>query len=268
MIPKIIHYCWFGRKPKPELVVKCITSWKKYCLDYEIIEWNEDNFDINYNDYVREAYESKKWAFVTDVARLKVLYDIGGIYMDTDVEVVKSLDSLLEYMAVSGFESAEYISTGLIGAEKGNQMIYELLRDYDGEHFVRADGSMNLTTNVIRITNICRKYSLEQNNSIQTVNTFTVLPRDYLCPKDYDTNKLTLTENTLCIHHFNGSWLSEEARFVAEIRGKMIKVPGRGHFARFIGAVKFRGIKTAIKETRERIGRKLDYNYAKGDNEL
>ena len=259
MIPRIIHYCWFGRNPKPELVINCIDSWKKYCPEYEIIEWNEDNFDLNYNDYVREAYESKKWAFVADVVRLKVLHDIGGIYMDIDVEAIKSLDSLLNYEAVSGFQSKEYINTGLIGSEKGNQMIYELLLDYDGEHFVRADGSMNLTTNVIRITNICRKYGLEQNDSIQTVNTFTVLPRDYLCPKDYDTNKLTLTENTLCIHHFNGSWLSEEARFVAEIRRK-IKVPGRGHLATFIGAAKFRGIKTAIEETKEWIRKKRNLN--------
>ena len=256
MIPKIIHYCWFGRNPKPELAMKCIASWKKYCPDYRIVEWNEDNFDLSYNDYVREAYENRKWAFITDVVRLKVLFDMGGIYMDTDVEVVKNIDSLLNYEAVSGFESEERIPTGLIAAEKGNPMIGELLRDYDDAHFVREDGSLNLETNVTRITNACLKYGLIQNNSKQTINTFTFLPKDYLCPKDLDTREIHITENTLCIHHFDGSWHSEEDRYVERIQKKWAKIPGISYIAKFVGIVKYRGMRNALKEATGWIARR------------
>ena len=114
MIPKIIHYCWFGYGPKPKLAEKCIRSWKKYCPDYQIIEWNENNFDISACPlYVRQAYEARKWAFVTDYVRLKVIYENGGIYMDTDVELKKNLDNLLPYNAYFGFENYWVIATGL-----------------------------------------------------------------------------------------------------------------------------------------------------------
>ena len=249
MIPKIIHYCWFGGKPKPELAVKCIKSWKKYCPEYEIIEWNEDNFDLSYNDYVREAYANKKWAFITDVVRLKALFDMGGIYMDTDVEVIKNLDSLLGFEAVSGFESEERIPTGLIAAEKGNLMIWELLHDYDGAHFIRSDGSLNLETNVTRITNTCLKYGLIPNNSQQTVNSITFLPKDFLCPKDLDTKEITITKNTLCIHHFDGSWHSNEDLYVQKIQEKIAIIPGSSYISKFIGVMKYRGVKTAFRET-------------------
>ena len=121
MIPKKIHYCWFGGNPLPPLAVKCIESWKKYLPDYEIKEWNESNFDLNYNDYVREAYEAKKWAFITDVVRLYAMVTEGGIYMDTDVEVLKPLDELLQYDAVSGFESSSRIPPRDGGAGGGGR---------------------------------------------------------------------------------------------------------------------------------------------------
>ena len=217
MIPKIIHYCWFGGNPLPELAQKCIASWKKHCPDYEIREWNESNFDVTSCDYAREAYEAKKWAFVTDYVRLKVLYNYGGIYMDTDVEVLESLDSLLEYTAVSGFESDSQIPTGLIAAHKNIPIIGELLKQYEFIHFIRKDGSQDLTTNVIRITNTLLKYGLEQNNTLQTINGFTLLPKDYLCPKDLKTGIISTTQNTLTIHHFEGSWLSKEDKEKKEI---------------------------------------------------
>ena len=138
MIPKIIHYCWFGGNPLPELAKKCIASWKLYCPDYEIKEWNESNFDLNYCDYVREAYDSKNWAFVSDVARLYALVTEGGIYMDTDVEVIKPLDNLLKYHAVSGFETETTIPTGLIAGEKENPMLKELLYEYKNIHFTNG----------------------------------------------------------------------------------------------------------------------------------
>lgn len=241
-IPKIIHYCWFGGKNKTELAEKCITSWKKHCPDYDFIEWNESNFDINYNSYVKEAYESKKWAFVTDVVRLFALVNYGGIYMDTDVEVLKPLDELLEYEAVSGFENKTHIPTGLMACEKGHPLFNEFLDEYQFLHFIKSDGSFDLTTNVTRITNTCKKYGFQPNNILQTINGFTLLPTDYLCPKSYDTGVINITKNTLVIHHFGGSWQDPQTKIEFEKRRKL---------SRYIGiknADVFLGIKNCIKK--------------------
>ena len=208
MIPKIIHYCWFGGKPLPKLARKCITSWQKYLPEYEIKEWNETTFDIHSNAYVEEAYEARTYAFVTDYVRLYALYHEGGVYMDTDVEVLKPLDDLLGYEAVSGFEAPSQIPTGLMASREGHPFIKELLADYDNIHFKRADGTLDMTTNVRRITDHCLQYGLQLNNTLQTVNGFTFLPKDYLCPIELEGFRLVLTNNTLCIHHFAGSWLS------------------------------------------------------------
>ena len=256
MIPKIIHYCWFGGNPLPNMAKHCIESWKKYCPDYEIIEWNEENFDVNKSDYVKEAYDAKKWAFVSDVARLYALVNYGGIYMDTDVEIIKPLDSLLGYEAVSGFESETQIPTGLMACEKKHRMFIEFLNDYEGEHFLRSDGSMDLTTNVTRITKTCLKYGLTQNNSEQTINGFTLLPRDYLCPKDHTTKEIRLTDNTLCIHHFDGSWHSKEDIYINNLQKKTRVLPGGSYIAKFIGITKYRGIKKAFQESLGWISRK------------
>lgn len=220
MIPKKIHYCWFGRGEKPELALKCIESWEKYLPDYEIIEWNEDNFDLDMYPYVREAYDARKFAFVTDVVRLWAMYTYGGIYMDTDVEVLKPLDLLLQFEAVSGFESSTQIPTGMMACREGFPLFKELLDEYDDLHFVQADGTMDMTTNVVRITSTCLKHGFVPNGELQTVDGFTLLPSDYLCPKSWDTGKITLTENTLCIHHFSGSWQTDPKVKLAErIRG-------------------------------------------------
>ena len=217
MIPKVIHYCWFGRGQMPQLALKCIESWKKYLPDYEIKEWNEDNFELDMYPYVREAYDNRKFAFVTDVVRLYALYHEGGIYMDTDVEVLKSLDSLLKYEAVSGFESLTRIQTGLMACRKGHPLFKELLYEYNGIHFVKNDGSLDLTTNVTRITNSCLKYGLKLNNTLQTINGFTLLPKDFLCPIEQKGHVLKLTKNTLCIHHFSGSWLPNKIKYKKKI---------------------------------------------------
>ena len=206
MIPKIIHYCWFGRGEKPELAVKCIESWRKFLPEYEIKEWNEDNFDLDKYPYAREAYNNRKFAFVTDVVRLYALYNEGGIYMDTDVEVLKPLDSLLLYKGVSGFESSTQIPTGLMASQKGLPLMKELLDEYNDLHFVKPNGTFDMTTNVERITKTCLKYGFVPNGKQQLIEDFTLLPSDYLCPKDYKTGKIHITEKTLCIHHFSGSW--------------------------------------------------------------
>lgn len=205
MIPKTIHYCWFGGKPLPALAKKCLKSWKKYCPGYEIKQWNETNFDINICRYVKEAYTAKKYAFVTDFVRLWVLVNFGGIYMDTDVEVLKSLDSILNYQAVSGFEQLDKIPTALMACEKDFPLFKEFLKDYDNLPFILPDGKQDLTTNVTRITDICKKYGLVLNNTEQTIKGFKLFPMEYFCPIHNESSG-GITENTYTIHHFMGSW--------------------------------------------------------------
>ena len=212
MIPKVIHYCWFGGSPLPDDVKRYIDSWRKYCPDYEIIEWNEGNFDIDCCAYVKEAYEAKKWAFVTDYVRLYVLYNHGGIYMDTDVEVVKPLDELLRYSALSGYESNTSIPTGTMGACRGNKWIKMLLDDYSDRHFFMSDGSYDKTTNVTVITNLTtQNYGLVLDGKTKIFgDNIIMLPFDYLCAKSYRTGIIMQTENTYTIHHFKGSWMDNE----------------------------------------------------------
>ncbi len=211
MIPKIIHYCWFGRGQKPELAVKCIESWKKYLPDYELKEWNEDNFDITQNQYVREAYENLKFAFVTDYVRLYAIYHEGGVYMDTDVEVLGSYDKFLHHHAFSGFETDGNVPTGMMAAEKGSVWAKELLDQYDDRKFVQEDGSFDMTTNTTVITNYMLNKGLVLNNKYQDFpNLCTMYPADYFCPKDHRTGKIRCTKNTVCIHHFAGSWLQHK----------------------------------------------------------
>ena len=255
-IPKIIHYCWFGGNELPESAKMCIESWKKYCPDYEIIEWNETNCDLDCCAYVREAYHAKKWAFITDVIRLHVLVEYGGIYMDTDVEVLKSLDNILPYEAVSGFETQKQIPTALMACEKRHPFFVELLHNYDNLHFIQPDGSYDMTTNVKRITDVCLKYGLQLNNQFQTVNGFTFFPKEYFCPKDYDRETYMITQNTYTIHHFNGSWLPDEDRLALEIKRKYTRfMPYKiaSLLARFQAVNQYRGLVAATKEIGIRI---------------
>lgn len=215
MIPKIIHYCWFGGKELPDLAKKCITSWKNFCPDYEIIRWDESNTDLNENDYIREAYENKKWAFITDYVRLKVLYEQGGVYMDTDVEVIASIDSFLTNSAFSGFENNDRIPTGIMAAEKSHPFIKKLLDYYEGKHFVLPNGEFDQQTNVETITKIASLYGFIPNNNKQLVDGMVFYPWDVFCPKDHRTGEIRISPNTVCIHHFNGSWkTAEETKFI------------------------------------------------------
>lgn len=210
-IPKIIHYCWFGRKPKPELAQKCLKSWKKFCPDYEILEWNEDNFDVTAApQYVRQAYELGRWAFVSDYVRLKALVEMGGIYMDTDVEVIKPLDPYLKHEAFAGFENESSIQTGLLACEKGFALFQTFLEYYSSAVFVQPDGSVDTTTNVQILSDICRKNGLLSNGKYQEVQRLSVYPKEIFCPVEYDTMKLRKTRRTVTIHWFSGSWHTEE----------------------------------------------------------
>ena len=210
-IPKIIHYCWFGRNPKPPLAEKCIRSWKKFCPDYEIMEWNEDNFDVSSAPaYVQQAYEARRWAFVTDFVRLKALTEMGGVYMDTDVEVVKSLDPYLKHRAFAGFEWIDRVQTGLLACEPGFPLFLDFLAHYDTASFLKEDGSVDITTNVEVLTKLCMQRGMVCNDQLQTVDGLTIYPREVFCPVDYDTEKLNRTRKTVTIHWFAGSWHTEE----------------------------------------------------------
>lgn len=223
MIPKKIHYCWFGRGAMPELAKKCIASWKRYCPDYEIIEWNEDNFDITSNAYVHEAYENRKFAFVTDYVRLYVMYTQGGIYMDTDVEVVRSLDEFLIHEGFSGFESDTQIPTGIMAGQKGFPLFKTLLAYYDNKHFIDENGNMDTTTNVLTITKMLGEKGFIPNGKYQVVDGFALYPRDYFCPLEDATGKMYRSQNTATIHWFNKSWIPQKLR----IRSKITRIVHR-----------------------------------------
>lgn len=243
MIPKTIHYCWFGHTPKPALFQRCINSWRKYCPDYQIIEWNEDNFDINCNAYVREAYEAKKWAFVTDYARLWVVYNHGGIYLDTDVELVKPLDDLLEKSAYFGFEDSVSVNTGLgFGAKRSNTVIECMMKDYSDIHFLKSDGSYDTTPCPIRNTKAIAHLLVDKKmigNTVE-IDGAVIYPPEYFCPLEANGVNLKKTKNTHSIHWFSATWLSEDEQIVHQyrvFRGKCEKLFGKrfgGYIARGI----------------------------------
>lgn len=213
VIPKTIHYCWFGRKKKSQLAERCIQSWKEKLQSYKIIEWNEDNFNIRINKYVEEAYCSGKYAFVSDYVRLFVLFNYGGIYMDTDVQVLKPFDKLLELNGFIGFEDEELVSTAVIGTKMNNSLIKEWLDEYNNRHFIE-NGKLNTITNVRIFTDILLKHGMEQNNAIQKIwnEKIVIYPVDYFSPLKIGNNKLMTTNNTLTIHWFEGTWLTINQR--------------------------------------------------------
>lgn len=213
MIPKKIHYCWFGGNPKPRLAQKCIKSWKRFCPDYEIKEWNEDNYDISQAPlYVRQAYEAKKWAFVTDYVRLDVVFREGGIYLDTDVEIIRSPDFLLENHAYFGFEVPERVNTGLgFGAEIAAPVVKKMQEIYGDIPFLLKDGSYDQTPCPERNTSVLEQFGLIADGTYQTLKeNIIILPADYLCPVDYETGICKKTEHTVSIHWFSGSWQSKK----------------------------------------------------------
>ena len=217
MIPKKIHYFWIGGNPKPESVLLCIESWKKYCPDYEIIEWNETNYDFTKNEYMRQAYEAKKWAFVTDYARLDIIYTYGGIYFDTDVELIRPLDSVLNYNGFMGFdqttEKDHYVATGLgFGMEPGHQIIREMMADYEVIQGNREDGAIKYVPCPYLNTQVLRKHGLENEDRDQMIQNIKIFASDVLCPKSYNTLSLHITERTLSIHHFDGTWQNSRGK--------------------------------------------------------
>ena len=218
-IPKVIHYCWFGKGKMPKLAKKCIKSWKKYCPDYEIICHTEDNFDLTQNRYLNEAYKAGKWAFISDYARLKIIYENGGIYLDTDVELIKPIDDLVRLKGFMGFDEKGIVATGLgFGAEKGNKIVSEFLKDYDDIPFILPDGSFDLTPCPDRNTEALKRLGMDIENKNQTFMDVTFLPDEYLCPMDYYTGKKTITDKTYSIHHYSASWTNSVTKRTTRIK--------------------------------------------------
>lgn len=236
-INKVIHYCWFGRKPLPTLALKCIASWKKYLPDYDIKEWNEDNFDVNSVSYTKEAYQAKKYAFVSDYARYWILYHYGGIYFDTDVEVIKPLDTIIEQGPFMGCEnvisnkkekSFLFVNPGLgIGVYPHHSFYKEMLDLYATIHFIDDKGNLNLKTIVIYTTDLLKKHGLRDEMGIQNVEGINIYPAEFFSPISVEDGKLRITENTYTIHHFAQSWQSPlriyARRIVLLVGGKRLK---------------------------------------------
>lgn len=216
-ISKTIHYCWFGHNPLPESALKCIASWRKYLPDYKIKEWNEDNFDVDIIPYTQEAYQAKKYAFVSDYARFWILYHYGGVYFDTDVEVIRPIDDIIDKGAFFGIETPAVegikyprINPGLgLGVALGHDLYGEILNYYKILHFLGEDGRPNEITIVEHITNVLIKHGMKQTNDIQYVAGAWIYPVDYFNPFDDNTGVLRKTKNTRSIHWFSKTWMTK-----------------------------------------------------------
>lgn len=233
MIPKKIHYCWFGRGEKPILAQKCIASWKKYCPDYEIIEWNEDNFDLDYNGYTRYCFDNRKWAFLSDFVRLVVVAEHGGIYFDTDVEVLKRPDELLRYEAFYGFENISNIATGLgFGSEAGHSTILSMRARYE-EITPNADGSYPMIVCPALNTEALMPFGLVLDGTRQNIAGAEILPADWLNPYDDPTGRLNKTKNTISVHWYSKSWMSKGTILRSKLTKPLHRIFGVDAFKRF-----------------------------------
>jgi hypothetical protein len=252
-IPKIIHYCWFGGNPLPKSAEKCIESWKKYCPDYEIRRWDESNFDAGCNGYCAAMLEKKKWAFLSDYARLKIVYENGGVYLDTDVQLVKPLDPLVEQGAYMGFENTDQVATGLgFAAPAGHEFLaenmayYEMLTDFET---LRA--CPQITTELLEKHGLVR-----DRKQRQQVGGLTIYPEDWLCPKDERTGLLNRTENTVSIHHFDASWFEEswkegqKKRWRREKIRYVLQTPNR-LMRKLLGAEQYEKVRRLLKGTHQ-----------------
>lgn len=236
-IPKIIHYCWFGGNTLGKKELACIESWSKFLPSYKIMRWDESNFDIRCCDYVSEAYDAKKWAFVSDFARFAILYKYGGLYFDTDVELIKPIDDILERGPFMGFETDwdEDSGTGVLGnnlaanpglglaANPGLSLYESILDSYQGDHFVKPDGTYDTTTVVARTTEVLVGHGLKNKSGIQKVDDVWLYPRDYFNPKEFQTGNIKSTGNTRSIHHFSMSWLTPLEKKRHDIYARMVK---------------------------------------------
>lgn len=228
MIPKIVHYCWFGKGQKPEKVQECINSWHNVLKDYKIIEWNESNFDYTKLQYTKEAYDAKKYAFVSDVARVNALYKHGGIYLDTDVMVYKTFDEILNHDCVLGFEEGNYIATSFMACQKEFALMKDFYALYVNRPFYGKDGYIITGTNVTKLTNMLLEQGLIRNNQYQILpNNVVIYPQEYFSPFDYVNCIKQNTENTVCEHLFLVSWMSKQESIKKSLKRIIVKLFGK-----------------------------------------
>lgn len=220
MIPKIIHYCWFGKNPLPKQVLHCIESWKKFLPDYEIKEWNEDNFDVNEIQFTREAYRLKRYAFVSDYVRIYALYHEGGIYIDTDVEVLKSFGNKIDNRSFMGIElRGRQIATAVLGSEPKEKWAADMMCYYQNMPFIKWWGKLNSTPNPLLFNRLFEKYGFDYLDKEYVLENGTHLyPSMIFCGKDYETGNYIITEDTICVHHFAGSWVDKDNRTIDKWR--------------------------------------------------
>ena len=219
-IPKIIHFCWFGGNPKPPLVQRCIKSWELHCPDYEIVEWNEEGFDIHSNNLAEEAYRSKKWAFVADYVRGYALLTYGGIYLDTDMELLQGLDALLENRFFIGFETNDTLATGVIGCDKNNAIIRNYLQYYQGKHFTK-EGENAITTSPVVISDMLQEMGFRLNGKKQRIADCTLYPKSYFYPTNLGWVLGKFGKETIGVHHYMDSWGRNSALNEKTILSKM-----------------------------------------------
>ena len=232
MIPKTIHYCWFGRNPLPASAQKCIASWRKYLPEYEIKEWNEDNFDVNIIPYTQQAYEAHKYAFVSDYARFWILYHYGGLYFDTDVEIIKSFDDIVERGAFMGLEidgtkkdTKIAIAPGLgIGAEANFPMYQELLDGFARMNFYDDNGQRNHFSMIPMVTEIFLQRGLIANGQIQQISGITIYPQCYFNPYNSVNGRLQFAPETHSIHWFSASWMAPKALWMVKLKRMIRKI--------------------------------------------
>lgn len=235
MIPKRIHYCWFGGNAKSELILKCLNSWKEYAPDYEIIEWNESNFKISKYKYMKEAFENRRYAFVSDVARFDILHEYGGIYLDTDVELIKPISEFLQHDMFMGYDQRGLIASGLIfGSVKGHNILAKILEYYSSHHFIMKNGRENLTTVVTIVSDTLTELGFELNGQKIEKEGVVLYPKTFFDPYDYEHQKMMITEDTHAIHYYSGSWKSDAERRIYKIGLGLKKVFGETNYNKIV----------------------------------
>lgn len=249
MIPKKIHYCWFGNKPLDKEAQKCIESWRKYCDGYEIIEWNEENYDLHACKYVEQAATAEKWAFVSDYARFDIIYRFGGLYFDVDVELIKNIDEIIKNGPFMGCEQGKTsfagtkINSGLgMAGEPGLSIFNEILESYQNDTFQFDANRKKVYTVVERVTNIFKKHGYIENGNNQIVSGVTIYPWDFFCPMNYYNGNIMITNNTCSIHHYNMSWQSSYSKNLKKIERFL-----RKQFGNTIGAYIYKIITGPVK---------------------
>jgi len=255
MIPKIIHYCWLSGDEFPEIIKSCIDSWKVKLPDYEFILWDTKRFALEDNIWVKQAFESKKYAFAADYIRLHAVYNYGGIYLDTDVELIKSFNSLLHLPYFFGSEGDSIIEAGVFGAEKGCNWINDCLSYYNGKSFIKTNGSFDtLTLPRIMMKRIQENYSITELDYSQTItpsfskssNELFMFPKDFFCAKNHGTGIIEKTHNTFCIHHFAMSWLPKKTTFLPNLKRKIMSILGVNTVNNTISFLKLKEIRSFL----------------------